>query len=429
MLRRIIKNKNIKVEGLLQKNLSLPARQIKLKSGSVNYDPFSVYRYNYRQYLIKACNKKYGHDCLGAYQKMSYWQFLDKTGDALERFITQHKIETLVLGISGDLDSAFVIVSISKIIKEKNLPCKIVAYHFKNNFQPKRTRRIERLLHYLSEEFTPVTFFSYDVSTSSKLLYSEIEIFESGKIRPKTPLQIEQFNSVLNNLNLVSDISTKNITHTPIRERAPMMHELATAIRGRLLRNFPKCALIGSTNASEICLSNMTTSDVLVSFAPIAFLQKEVIARFFEEAMTLSKNKINPKDWKYTLNNPTPFYPSKLFYSWINENKISLRRETSHFPYLSEFEIEVNKFPQRSTFWEQFKSVNESFPVPGNTQYVFGRYIHHYLLDGLSEKKVQYFCKKFPEDEDVIKLSALLYLTARELTIKDTHIAKMYSIT
>ncbi len=408
-------------------NLVLPAEGIKLNHESANYDPFSLYRKRYLKYSKSLHGKKNTISSFSSgLDNLQYSKFLQITGDSLEYFVRQHGILTLVIGVSGDLDSSFSLLALARIIKERNLSCEIVVYHFKKNFQPKRAKRIERILSYISSVYIPITFFSYDISLSSKLLHSEIEIFESNKIRPKKKEQIDRFNDILESSKDVFDISNKNINQTPIRERAPMMHELSTAIKGRLLRNFPRSALVGATNASEICFSNFTTSDVLVSFYPLVFLQKTSIIKMFREVIEESRGGIKYKDWEFILTSLTPFYPAKLEFKYSNTFDLEIKRVQHRYDFLSEVSVPQEVLQLNEKLWSAFVKKDESSPVPGIVQIELAKYSHHFLVNGISRKLIESLVKKFPDQKYEILLAAILFLAARELTIKDMYVAKLY---
>lgn len=395
---------NSTVYSNIANNLALPWNNVPLA-----WDPFSIYRARYiEQSKLLNCN-----------ETTQYTNFLSIMGGNLEFVVQQHKVETLILGVSGDLDSSFNLLSLAKVIKEKELPCRIVAYHFKNSFQPKRAKRIEKLLKYISENLTPVTFFTYDISFSSKLLSHEIRIFENKKIRPKTHEQICDFNAVM------EELISEGMSNTPKREQAPLMHELSVSIRGKLLRSFPASLLVGSTNASEICMSNFTTSDVLVGYAPLAFLQKTQIASMFRQAISESFGCISLTDWEYSLTYSTPFYPSKLRYCCVDKESVCFTRDSKHFEFLNKVTLNKKKSGLMEDFWSSFAKNTESFPVPGLVQYFSDRYIHEFLVNGFSQSKVDCLIQRLPKYESDILLSSFIFLTARELTVKDMYVAKM----
>jgi len=392
--------------------LSLPAGYLSGAEKSVTGVPFCAYREKYYE------NSKFFN------KKVEYESFIKHTGDKLESFVKQHKIETIIYGISGDLDSSFVLVVLAQIINERSLNCGIVAFNFKRIFQPKRVARIQKLLRYVSSRFLPVTFLSYDISASSNLLAAEIKIFESKKIRPKNIEQIREFNLVLDELKGFP-ASGQSLSKIPQRENAPLLHEISTAIRGRLLRSFPNSMLVSSTNASEICVSNFTTTDLLTSFSPLAFCQKTDVVNLFKDVIDRSLGGLNLKDWEFSIACPTPFHPSKLSYEFIDESRLHFKRESKHYKFLDDVVLNIKESKAGDVFWRSFQGNLGFFPIHGAAQYLSDEYTNYFLLDGLSENTINELIKKFPGSKSDILFSAIIYLSARELTVKDMYVDKM----
>lgn len=416
---KIGKNMETDLEALACENthaLSLSLAELTNKT-SLSKDSFSFYRERYFDSFISlTSNSLVGDnplDCIGL------TEFLSTTGDKLEGLVREHGIENLVLGVSGDLDSSFNLLILNRIIKERSLPCKIVAY----NFQVKRVKRIEKLLSYLEKDFLPVVFFSYDISTSSRLLKHEFDIFENQKILPKSKSQVKTFHSKIDELK---QSELEEVT-TSKREKASSVHELSMTIKGRLLRKFPKSMLIGSINASEVLISNFTTSDLLVGFSPLIFLQKTVIAKMFRQLIAESHGGLIVKDWEFSLSQPAGFYPGKLSLDRLDSSHFLFSRDAKVIKFLREICVDINRSNLGKDFWDKIINKETGFEMPGSIQYHTDPYMFSFLLGGVSIKKLKELTEKYPEAKSDILMSAILYLSARELTVKDMYVAKMIS--
>lgn len=86
----------------------------------------------------------------------------------LEEIMSDRDAKTLVMGFSGDLDSAFMLILLSEVIRERNLPFKIAAFTLKKDQHKTRFDRIEQLIVYANRDLSEpiVTFSAFDFEHS-----------------------------------------------------------------------------------------------------------------------------------------------------------------------------------------------------------------------------------------------------------------------
>lgn len=401
--------------------LSKPAEDLQNQEG---VDHFSVYRKAYLSFVRSYCPSLL-HKNATNLDTLKYDHFLNFVSERLNILLKKYNFKNIIYGISGDLDSSLVLIALSQVVKEKCLDCRIIAYHFKNDFQPKRASRIKKLLNYVNNTFSKVDFYSYDISVSSQILSAEMDIFEHNEIKPKTHAKSLVFNDILES-SKVSLGDFKN-SFFPIkkREKAPLMHEISIAIRGRLLRRFSNSILVGSVNATEVCFSNFTTTDVLMNFDPLIFVNKTSIASMFEEVIEKSNNFLKFKDWEFSISTPTPFYPSTLNYRLKSTHVFSFNRKPTIFNFLDTIDINTEESILSKQIEDFFLKNIENSSVPGQIQYPYDLYINYFLIQGFSLKEVDFLMKKFPLYKSDVLLASFIYLCARELKLKDEYMAKM----
>lgn len=86
----------------------------------------------------------------------------------MEEMMSDRDAKTLVMGFSGDLDSAFMLILLAEVIRERNLPFKIAAFTLKKDHHGSRFERIEELINYANRNLEDpiVSFKTYDFEHS-----------------------------------------------------------------------------------------------------------------------------------------------------------------------------------------------------------------------------------------------------------------------
>jgi len=101
--------------------------------------------------------------------------------------------KTLVMGFSGDLDSAFMLILLAEVIRERGLPFKIAAFTLKKDHHGSRFKRIEELINYANRDLDDpiVSFKTYDFEHSFQAFLLSLLRGENNFSEPTAKLALD----------------------------------------------------------------------------------------------------------------------------------------------------------------------------------------------------------------------------------------------
>lgn len=111
----------------------------------------------------------------------------------LEEIMSDRDAKTLVMGFSGDLDSAFMLILLAEVIRERNLPFKIAAFTLKKDQHKSRFDRIEELISFANRDLAEpiVTFNAFDFEHSFQSFLLSLLHGRSNFSEPTAQLAID----------------------------------------------------------------------------------------------------------------------------------------------------------------------------------------------------------------------------------------------
>lgn len=364
---------------------------------------------------------------------------IDITGQRLKNFIDSHDVKTLIVGASGDLDSSFTLMLLGRAIQKYRLSCTIQAFYLKNNFHAQRARRVEKLVRYLKTTGCKIDLKVFDMAVPFDLLQLAVTRATEGKIRPPSQNYIDEMRRVFENAiarictfaSHVDAPATQAAEEPKIldaRERSNLIHELIITLRGHLCRETAEPAVIVPTTASEFLLGNFTTSDVFGAFAPLIYFPKSAVAAMFREAIISAPQDLKLEHWKYSLTTQVPYYPDKIRIRKSLNGRICFDRDAENISTCSTAECNKSTSHLTDDTIDGFRMTPEGYArIPGEIQFTFDRFLHHFMFGGCSEQTIDELCELDPHQASDVKLTAFLLTAAREKVLKDAYVVRTVS--
>jgi len=339
-------------------------------------------------------------------------QSLTRPGmDKLVRYLAEHLTElgksrglgtgghlTVVMGISGDIDSATSALLLAQAIKEHGLNCSILGYHVQtDSTQRQRAKRIDDLERFINADRPIIRIQRYN-------LRSAVDEMSKALESPK---------------DILGETVARGQQVPTARDSATRIHDLMIAIRQWLTRETRGSCSINSVEATEILLGNFTNGELYSDWGPLHFLQKEQVIWAFHE-LTQSAGPDFSRRWAQPLERLGNFYP-RVDHFEHNENGIRIEALDNPF---SPFAFSPNISSLSQDDWGQLDAAPGQFAaIPGKLQLISGPVLHSILdnLEHFTEAPQDFMDSRFgmhPFKGDAI-LCAMLFWQARQIRGKD----------
>lgn len=308
---------------------------------------------------------------------------------------------TVVMGISGDIDSATSALLLARAIKEHGLNCSILGYHVQtDSTQKQRAKRIDDLERFINSDRPIIRIQRYN-------LRNVVDEMSKALESPK---------------DILGETVARGQQVPTARDSATRVHDLMIAIRQWLTRETRGSCSINSVEATEILLGNFTNGELYSDWGPLHFLQKELVIWAFSE-LTESAGSDFIRRWAQPLERLGNFYP-RVDHFEHKEN--SIRIEALDNPF-SPFVFALNTSSLCQDDWGQLGAAPGQFAaIPGKLQLISGPVLHSILdnLEHFAGAPQEFIDSRFgmhPFRGDVI-LSAMLFWQARQIRGKDQRV-------